>query len=535
MQKGQTKYATMKSIVDTPNLTWRKHEVDEVGLLVDAECYYRQFYRAALTAKRSILLAGWQFDSDVALLRGKDAETAPGPVNLIKFLNYLCEQNPELHIRILAWDFHLVFAAEREWMQKLVFQWKTHKNILFMFDASHVDNGAHHQKLAIIDDQMVFLGGLDLCDHRWDDTSHLNHNPLRVSRGQPHKPFHDIQAFVRSRSVTGSTIELFRDRWRRAGGEELTFLDRPSDPTPLPSIAELLPLSAAELTLHRTDPHGSPDGTAMCHEIRSLYEAAFDAAEKLIYIETQYFSSHAIAEALERRLRAPDKPVLEVVLVLNMKAETLKEQAAVGLAQAKEITRIRAAAAETPHHVGIYYTLPDCQPGETPLQATYIHSKLMVVDDRFLTVGSANLTNRSMSVDTELNITVETLDPLDELGRSIARARAILLGEHTGGPDVQMVDGLVEHLNGLADAAARGEPACPCRLRHHPSPTESERAALAIIDPQALPFDPDAPESLEEDRPLFVGDMSEAIQKLLGVVLEDSKAKEALSQSESTA
>jgi phospholipase D1/2 len=512
-------------ILDSDNVTWRKDDVEQVGLLVDAESYYRQFYNAALGAKRSILLAGWQFDSDVELLRGEDAKAAPGPSALIKFLNYLCEQRPELQIRILAWDFHVVFAAEREWMQKLVFQWRTHKNILFMFDDSHVDNGSHHQKIAVLDDELVFLGGLDLCDHRWDDRSHRNQNPLRISRGEPHKPFHDIQAFVRSRSVSKALIALFRDRWRRAGGDELTFLDKPA-PERLPDIAELLPLAASQITLHRTDPHGSPDGSTMCQEVLELYRTAFAAAEKLIYIETQYFSSHAVAEALEQRMREENRSPLEIVLILNMKAETLKEQAAVGLSQAKEIARLRAAAEETSHHLGIYYTLPECQPGETPQQATYIHSKLMVVDDRMLTVGSANLTNRSMSVDTELNISVESDSALDELGCSISLIRAKLLGEHTGGPDVHLLDGLVEHLDGLADAAGRGELGCPCRLRHHMSPTESERAALAIIDPQALPFDPDAPESLEEDRPLFVGDMSEAIEKILDLVLEDSKAKD---------
>ncbi|HTU63683.1 MAG TPA: phospholipase, partial [Polyangiales bacterium] len=316
----------MKFIVDTDNVTWRRDEVEEVGLLVDADVYYRQFYRAALSAKRSILLTGWQFDSDVELLRGEDAKNAPGPVALIKFLNYLCEQRPELQIRILAWDFHVVFAAEREWMQKLVFQWRTHKNILFMFDDSHVANGSHHQKIAIIDDELVFLGGLDLCDHRWDNTSHKNKNPLRMSRGQPHKPFHDIQAFVRSRSVAKALNGLVRHRWRLAGGEDLTFLDQPAD-EPLPGVEELLPLATKQITLHRTDPHGSPDGTTMCQEIRDLYAAAFAAAEKLIYLETQYFSSHAIAEALEQRLRAPDRGKLDVVLILNMKAETLKEQA----------------------------------------------------------------------------------------------------------------------------------------------------------------------------------------------------------------
>ena len=513
----------MKFIVDTDNVTWRRDEVDDVGLLVDTEIYYRQFYRAALAAKRSILLAGWQFDSDVALLRGEDAAHAPGPVILIKFLNYLCERRPTLQIRILAWDFHVVFAAEREWMQKLVFQWRTHENILFMFDASHVANGSHHQKIALIDEELVFLGGLDLCDHRWDDRAHRNTHPLRTSRGQSHRPFHDIQAYVRSRNVAKALNDLFRDRWRRAGGDDLVFLDQAA-PDRLPAVLEALPLASQQITLHRTDPHGSPDGTSMCQEIRDLYCAAIDAAERLIYLETQYFSSHAIAEALERRLRAPQRRPLEVVLILNMKAETLKEQAAVGLAQAKELARIRAAALGTEHHLGVYYTLPDCEPGETPDHATYIHSKLLIVDDRMLTVGSANCTNRSMSVDTELNLSVETTTPLDALGGSIARVRATLLGEHTGGPDVSMLDGLVEHLNGLADAAARDEVGCPYRLRHHPSPTESERAALSVIDPQALPFDPDAPESIEEERPLFVGDMSDAVETLLDLVRQDSDA-----------
>ena len=133
----------MKFIVDTDNVTWRRDEVEEVGLLVDAEVYYRQFYRAALAAKRSILLAGWQFDSDVALLRGEDAEKAPGPVSLIKFLNYLCEQRPELQIRILAWDFHVVFAAEREWMQKLEIKARSPEQ-----EVQHL-SGGNQQKVAL--------------------------------------------------------------------------------------------------------------------------------------------------------------------------------------------------------------------------------------------------------------------------------------------------------------------------------------------------------------------------------------------------
>src|SRR5690349_606196 len=83
--------------------------ISSAGLLVDAESYFREFYRVASAATKSILLSGWQFDSKVALLRGDDADAATHPVTLLKFLNSLCVQKPDLTIKIMAWDFHLVF------------------------------------------------------------------------------------------------------------------------------------------------------------------------------------------------------------------------------------------------------------------------------------------------------------------------------------------------------------------------------------------------------------------------------------------
>src|SRR5687768_5926299 len=121
-------------IIDPSRNAWRIHPVAELGLLVDAEDYYREFYRAASRAQRLLLLSGWQFDSDVELLRGPEAEAAPGDVRLLKFLNGLCERNPELQIRILACDFHVLFAIEREWLQKLAFHWKTYERLSFRFD-----------------------------------------------------------------------------------------------------------------------------------------------------------------------------------------------------------------------------------------------------------------------------------------------------------------------------------------------------------------------------------------------------------------
>ncbi len=500
--------------------TWRTHVADDVGLLIDAEDYYRAFFHAARTAKKRLLISGWQFDSDVALLRGAEAEHAPAPVQFLKFLNSLCEATPELEIRLLAWDFHVVFAIEREWMQKQVFHWSTHENIEFKFDDSHVDGGSHHQKFVVVDDRLSFLGGLDICEHRWDDQRHENANPLRTSRGEPHKPFHDIQVFLRGPEVAKSLSELFHDRWIKAKGDPLD-LSGGSDPALSPrEFQGLLSFGKQTVSLSRTDPHGSPGGPQPCQEIRDVYIDAILSAERLIYIETQYFSARSIADALVKRMRASSQPRLEIVLVLNMKAETLKEQAAVGLAQAQQIDRIRKVAGTTGHALGVYYTLPACKPGEEPSQATYIHSKLMIVDDLLITVGSANCTNRSMSIDTELNCNLEADAPDSELAHAIRGMRAHLLAEHTGGAQLDRVEGLVEELDQLSTRAASGDTSCPCRIRVHGSPTAEEKAALALIDPQALPFDPDGVESMDEDKTIFVGGMGTALRNLIGMVVE---------------
>ena len=492
----------MARILTTELPTYRVQPVDQLGLLIDADDYYREFYRVASQAQHYILLSGWQFDSDVQLLRGAEAERAAYPITLLKFLNTLCEQRPNLQIWILAWDFSLVFATEREWMQQLLFHWTTNERLRFRFDDNHVERGCHHQKFVVVDGELSFLGGLDLCDDRWDDRRHLLHNPLRLSRGEPHKPFHDVQVYLRGRALSAALAELFVCRWQRAGGPPMTLPGLPEARSlPTDSPQGLLPVRASTAALSRTDPYGSPGGPQLCTEILSLYQAAIARADSLIYVETQYFSSHAVCEALEQRMRAPERPGLSIVLILNMRGETLKEQAAVGLAQAQIIARLRLVASETKHRLGIFYTVPQCDPAETPERATYIHSKLMIVDDRFLTVGSANLTNRSMAVDTELNVTVESQAPDDPLVQSIRAVRASLLAEHSGGDERMFQadhEGLVAQLEQIASHGELGACEQPCRLRRHMSPTISERAALALLDPQQLPFDPDAVEDFED-------------------------------------
>lgn len=489
----------MSRILQPDRNSWCEQAVTAVGLLVDGDDYYRAFYEAAQKAERYILLAGWQFDADACLLRGPEAEGATLPVSLLKYLDALCERNEKLRVYILAWDFHAVFFLEREWMQELRFNWTTNDRLAFLFDSNHADQGSHHQKFVVIDGELAFLGGLDLCDHRWDDRCHKDPNPLRLSRGEPHKPFHDVQAYLVGQEVSGKLAELFTCRWEAAGGEPFE-LPEPTSKLEKYEPRGAIPLAASRVALSRTDPRGSPTKTENCREICKLYLDAIAEAQQLIYIETQYFSSREVGAALAERLSASDETPLNVVLVLNMEAETLKEEIAIGLAQAKVIADLRQAVQGTQHHLGIYYTVPKTEGEAEPLRATYIHSKLMIVDNKFLTIGSANLTNRSIGLDTELNLSMETESAEDDLGQSIARARWNLLAEHLGVSDSRAFD--ATHLVATLDDLARQRRG---RLRIHPSPTENELTALQVIDPQGLPFDPAALEDQAHQRSIFIG------------------------------
>ena len=172
---------------------------------------------------------------------------------------------------------------------------------------------------------------------------------------------------------------------------------------------------------------------------------------------------------------------------MNEQAEALKEELAVGLRQARNLEVLRDVASRTGCPLGCYFSLCD-GPHET-FRATYIHSKVMIVDDRFLTVGSANLTNRSMGLDSELHVTWEHEGGDGGLLDSIRNVRVSLLAEHAGlstedAAGLEPIEGLVARLDDIASRDG-------ARLQRHGEPTTVQRTALQLIDPDDLPFDPE--------------------------------------------
>lgn len=466
----------MKRVLEVGRNCGTIAEASRASVLIDARDYYRAFHEAARHAERSLLLLGWQFDTAVPLLRGEDAVGA-GEVRLLPFLKSLCEARPELEIFVLAWDYSLVYALERETMQRAVFESRGHPRIQFRFDSTHPLGASLHEKVVIVDGSLAFLGGIDLCDHRWDDRTHAVPNALRVTiDDEAYDPYHDVQVALEG-PVVGDLVELFATRWRLSGGDAEIPLD--VRPRAWPPFEGEIAVPTKHVALSRTRGRLLRPPIEPLGEIALLHEDAIAAAERFIYLENQYFTSDRVYRALLERVRAGGSPPLQIVLVLPRRAEAMKEEIALGLAQSKRLRCLRQIGHREGHRVGVYFVAlpPD---GD---HATYIHSKLMIVDDQLLSIGTANLTNRSLGVDSEIDAVFEG----EDLEEAIRTVRLELLAEHAafGVDEMRMRTGDPRFLVDALDAVAQSPRS---RLFIHPMRSVLERNGITVpeieIDPE---------------------------------------------------
>jgi phospholipase D1/2 len=185
----------------------------------------------------------------------------------------------------------------------------------------------------------------------------------------------------------------------------------------------------------------------------------------------------------------PDRPRLQIILMLPDRLP-FTEELFLGLPQSKMLRSLQRVAEQTGHNLSVYSS---ALVEEGTRKMTFIHSKLLLVDDRFLTVGSANATNRSMALDTELNVSWEADEQDTELLLAIRRLRCSLLAEHAGlygqGEDArfEQLEQLTSQLDCLADDIA-------VRLsRYEPDPALQESDLPEALEPVARIVDPEQP------------------------------------------
>src|SRR3954468_9387297 len=398
---------------------WAIARAERVAFLVDAADYFKAFTEAALRAKRSITILGWDFNSQTQLHFDPVPEGGP-PARLGEFLNWLVQRRHGLHVHVLDWDYPMVFGTDREFPPLYGFGWTPARRVHLRYDDTHPVAGSHHQKIVVIDDTVAFIGGIDLTVRRWDSPDHTPDDPRRVAYGKPYPPFHDLMVAVDGEAARALANHA-RERWFQATGQKLkpvTFRGiADNDPWPERYQPDL---HSVEVGIARTAP---PRGEVPAvKEVEKLYLDMIAAAKKTLYIENQYFTAPRIAAALEKRLQEPDGP--EVVLVLRLLSHGWLEEHTMHVLRTRLIQRLIAADRHGRFHV-YYPHVPGLKDG----CCLDVHSKLMIADDRMMRVGSANICNRSMALDSECDVAIESRGR-PEVAEVITGLRDRLLAEH---------------------------------------------------------------------------------------------------------
>ena len=357
--------------------------------------------------------------------------------------------------------------------------------------------GSHHQKLVVVrrkdmpHEDVAFVGGIDLCHGRRDDAAHAGdpQAPPLDQRYGPTPPWHDAMAEIRGPAVA-HVLDTFTERW-----DDPTPLDHrnpyravlhrlvgmPRHPKPLPQRWDPPPAAGPhQVQILRTYPAKrpaypfAPDGE---RSIARAYAHAFSRARRLIYIEDQYFWSDAVAAALAAALRR--EPELQVIAVVPRYPEKDSRIGGPPILYGQRLAwdLLRDAGGE---RVALF----DLENAEgTPI---YVHAKVCVVDDQWMTIGSDNLNRRSWTHDSE--ITCAVVDPRGVLPRHV---RTSLWAEHLVIPqeEARMSD-----LSGALALWTEREHAPESRIRRHVPPPVSAStrrwarpAYLAVYDPDGRP------------------------------------------------
>ena len=363
-------------------------EGNAVEILIDGESALPRIAAAIRRARRHVHLTGWFVSPDFVLEDGRHP---------LVLRNLLTEAAERADVRLLLWAGSPapVFQPSRRTVRRVRDELVSGGPIRCALDARERPMHCHHEKSVIVDDEIAFVGGIDLTSFAGDRRD-SNLHPPRAALG-----WHDATSEIRG-PLVADVAAHFATRWGEVTGERL---EAPAPPDPAGDVTAQLVRTCPE-RIYRAVPRGE-------FAILESYVRALRSAERLVYIESQYLWSPEIVAILADRLRNPPHDRFRVVIVLPARPKGGGDDTRGALAELVEADagqgRVLACCLHAPA-------------GQTS-DSIYVHAKVAVVDDRWLTVGSANLNDHSLFNDTELNVVTHD--------RDIARrTRLALWAEH---------------------------------------------------------------------------------------------------------
>jgi phosphatidylserine/phosphatidylglycerophosphate/cardiolipin synthase-like enzyme len=370
----------------------------ELDILIDGAEALPKIAAALAGARSEVNIAGWHITPDFGLSRDDGAK------RLRDLLGELAER---LSVRVLLWAGAPlpVFSPRRAQMRQVREEMTRGTKVQCALDSHERPMHCHHEKLVIVDGEVAFVGGIDLTS-LGGDRFDTNDHPARGKIG-----WHDVSTRLRGPAVADVSAH-FASRWMEVTGERVP-------------VAPSAPASGrVDVQVVRTVPEKVYDFLPRGDfRILESYVRALRSARSLIYLENQFLWAPQIVEILLEKLRHPPSDRFRLLILLPAKPNN----------GADDTRGQLGLLAEADHGAGRFLaaTLSSRTGGLSgPL---YVHAKVGIVDDAWLTVGSANLNEHSLFNDSEMNVV--SCDP------ALARdTRLRLWSEHLELP-VESIDG----------------------------------------------------------------------------------------------
>ena len=349
-----------------------------VDILIDGAQALPTIAEELRLARSHVHLAGWYFSPDFALKRDGEA---------VVLRNLLAELAERLDVRVLVWAGAPLplFRPSRGEVRKMRERLVKYTKVECALDAKERPMHCHHEKTIVIDDRVAFVGGIDLTSESGDRYD-ADHHPPRANVG-----WHDACARIEGPAVN-DVAEHFRMRWHEVTGEALA----PVRPSAASGDLDVQIVRTVPEKIYTATPRGD-------FRILESYVRAIQAAERFIYIENQFLWSPEIEAVLRDKILNPPRPDFRLLLLLPSKPNSGADDTRGVLGDLIE------ADDDAADDAGRLLACTLFARSRNLTDPIYIHAKIAIIDDNWLTLGSANLNEHSLFNDTEMNIV--TRDP----------------------------------------------------------------------------------------------------------------------------
>lgn len=411
---------------------------NQVELLVDGEAGWGRVAEDLEQAREVIDIATWMCRPDIELRRPAPlAVTEPAERKIFRLGEVLEERaSAGTQVRLLIWGMVYTPIVDR-WMRRWYWRGRDNIDVLEQDHPSWI--GSHHQKTITIDGRIGYCGGMNLKENDWDTIVHRAHEPRRFPHRSsaeqrrraeqrvelpPFPPRHDLIMRIEGPAVADLDAN-FASRWRQSvmarrrslTGRLIDWVRRRLGNSDYPELVAPKALPKARgshwCQIVRTTP-GGEDG------ILDAYIRAIRNARRYVYIENQYFRSPIIGEELRDAIaRNPRLRLVVVVRPVNGGDKSFIDPSGYWTAHTLQV--IRQARPDFMLTEVVAWGRDASE--RLVWQSIDVHAKVMIVDDVWVTIGSANINDRGFKTEAEINGVV--LDK--QLGTDL---RKRLMAEH---------------------------------------------------------------------------------------------------------